>query len=344
MMSPEEISRRLAAFLSREARSEVEVANLRPLAGGASRAAIALDLEVKSGPQAGRYAGVLRLDLGGKIYEASLSRAQEFRLLREAGRAGVNVPRVFWGCEDPSVLGRDFLILERIEGETIGRKIIDAKELEEARRLLPRQMGVQLARIHAMDFAALEFLPRPQPEEPAARAVLRRAREEIDRLDDLHPALEIGWKWLWEQAPPCPRPVLVHGDFRLGNLMVGPEGLRSVLDWEFSSVGDPHEDLAWPFVLDWRFGNEAMRFAGISDGAGFLEAYQKASGREVDGRSLRYWEILGNFRWALGCLTQANRHLSGKERSVELASLGRRAAEMELEMMDLIAGSESQGS
>ncbi len=118
--------------------------------------------------------------------------------------------------------------------------------------------------------------------------------------------------------------------------MVGPEGLRAVLDWEFAAVGDPHEDLAWPFVRDWRFGRDEKRFAGISDGEDFLRAYENQSGRTISRRSLAYWETMGNFRWALGCLTQAHRHRSGSQPSVELASLGRRAAEMELEMIDLI--------
>ena len=132
--------------------------------------------------------------------------------------------------------------------------------------------------------------------------------------------------------------MLVHGDFRLGNLVVGPEGLRAILDWEFACAGDPHEDLAWPFVRDWRFGRDDLRFGGLSDGEDFLAAYEEGSGRRVEREKLLFWETLGNFRWALGCRTQARRHLSGVEPSVELASLGRRACEMELETLDLIAG------
>ena len=198
-------------------------------------------------------------------------------------------------------------------------------------------MGEALACIHALDPAGLEFLPRPSGAASPAAAVLDVCRVELDRVGGAHPGLEAGMQWFRKNAPPCGGTVLVHGDFRLGNMIVGPEGLRSVLDWEFSSVGDPHEDLAWPFVRDWRFGVDANRFAGVSDGAEFLAAYERASKRRVDPRCLRYWEALGNFRWALGCLTQAHRHLSGAEESVELASLGRRSAEMELEMLDLIS-------
>lgn len=170
-----------------------------------------------------------------------------------------------------------------------------------------------------------------------ARAVLERAQEEVDRVGGARPGLEAGLRWLLRNAPSSSDLVFVHGDFRLGNMIVGPEGLRAVIDWEFAAVGDPHEDLAWPFVRDWRFGRDELRFAGISGGEDFLAAYEEASGRRVERGPLRYWEALGNFRWALGCLTQAHRHLSGAERSVELASLGRRSCEMELEMLGLIA-------
>lgn len=342
-LSPEAIVDRLQAFLAQETGSRVKLSGFRPLAGGASRAAIALDVTVESGPRAGAHPVVLRLDLGGKIYEISLTRLEELRILAHAALGQVPVPEPLWASSDPRVLERDFLILSRVEGETIGRRIVQPPELLEARKLLPRQMGKALARIHALDPAPLEFLPRPNASESLADlkapalSVLGRARSEMEKIGGAHPGLEAGLKWLEANAPDSHETVLVHGDFRLGNMIVGPEGLRAVLDWEFATVGDPHEDLAWPFVRDWRFGMDALRFAGISDGSDFLQAYEEESGRRVDSRRLRYWEALGNFRWALGCLTQAHRHLSGVEPSVELASLGRRSAEMELEMMDLIS-------
>ena len=118
--------------------------------------------------------------------------------------------------------------------------------------------------------------------------------------------------------------------------MVGPDGLRGVFDWEFAHIGDPAEELAWPCVRSWRFGQDAKRMGGVGSFEEFLEAYLQAGGRSVDPYVVDYWEILGNFRWAVGCISQAYRHLSGQAPSVELASLGRRTAEMELELLDLI--------
>jgi aminoglycoside phosphotransferase (APT) family kinase protein len=118
--------------------------------------------------------------------------------------------------------------------------------------------------------------------------------------------------------------------------MVGPAGLVGVFDWEFAHVGDPAEDLAWPCVRSWRFGQDHLRLGGVGRPEEFLDAYARAGGRAADAAAVRYWEVLGNFRWAVGCVVQAGRHLSGQAPSVELASLGRRTAEMELELLDLI--------
>lgn len=336
MPSLETLTSQLQGYLSGVTGQPAEVRSLRLLAGGASRAALAFDLAVPAGPWAGTTACVLRLDLGGKIYEISLGRVEEASVLRLARDGGVPVPRVYWASADASILGRPFVVMERVDGETIGRRLVQLPELADARRKLPAQMGRALGIIHRLDTSQLAFLPRPAGPSPA-RAALARSRQELDKIGGAHPGLEAGWAWLERQAPAASETVLVHGDFRLGNLIVGRDGLHAVIDWEFTCVGDPHEDLAWPFVRDWRFGVDHLRFAGISDGESFLAAYEAECGRAVDRRSLAYWEILGNFRWALGCLTQAHRHLSGVEPSVELASLGRRSAEMELEMLDLIS-------
>ena len=129
---------------------------------------------------------------------------------------------------------------------------------------------------------------------------------------------------------PCCDLVLVHGDFRVGNLMVGQEGLVGVFDWEFAHVGDPVEDVGWPCVRSWRFGQDHLRLGGVGDPAGFLDAYENAGGRRIDPASLHFWEVLGNFRRNVGCIAQADSAPSGKVSSVELASLGRRTARWSL--------------
>jgi aminoglycoside phosphotransferase (APT) family kinase protein len=334
MNTIEDLPARLEGWLAEETGQPIRIRGARQLAGGASRDTWALDVEV-----AGQtHALVLRRDLGGEIDDRALSREQEYRLLGVVHEARVRVPAPRWLCTDPAVLGVPFFLMDRIEGEAVGRRVIREPALEEARRVLPRQMGEQLARIHAVppDDPRLAFLPRPPVGlSPAAHAVEALARQ-LHEVGEPHPALELAIRWLQQHAPPCPRVVLVHGDFRIGNLMVAPAGLEGVFDWEFAHVGDPAEDLAWPCVRSWRFGRDDLRLGGVGQPEDFLSAYEGAGGPVVDRRAVRYWEILGNLRWAVGCLTQANRHLSGQEPSVELASLGRRTGEMELELLDLI--------
>jgi aminoglycoside phosphotransferase (APT) family kinase protein len=335
---------RLETFLAERAGAPVRVVGARHLTGGASRDTWAVDVEVAGGADAGRHALVLRRDLGGEIDEGALSREQEFRLLAAAHAGGVLAPRPRWLCTDPAVLGVPFFLMDRLEGDSVGRRVVREPGLAEARRRLPGQMGEQLARVHALDVTAnnLDFLRRPTPGLSPSRAALESLAGRLDRFAEPHPALELALRWLREHAPGDTDLVLVHGDFRVGNLMVGPGGLVGVFDWEFAHVGDPAEDLAWPCVRSWRFGQDALRLGGVGEPEEFLEAYEKAGGRAVDRQAVYYWEVLGNLRWAVGCIAQANRHLSGQAPSIELASLGRRTAEMELELLDLIERGDSR--
>jgi aminoglycoside phosphotransferase (APT) family kinase protein len=327
-----DLAARLEAFLTKTVGAPAKVVAARPLAGGASRDAWAVDVEVSGG----RHALVLRRDLGGEIDDRALSRAQEFRLLQAVHAAGVAAPRPRWLCDDPAVLGAPFFLMDRLEGEAVGRRVVREPALTEARRRLPRQMGEQLGRIHAVDYAPLDFLPRPAAGSTPALAALDNGDRQLQSFGEPHPVLELAARWLRRHAPPCPAPVLIHGDFRVGNLMVGPAGLVGVFDWEFARVGDPHEDLAWPCVRSWRFGQDHLRLGGVGQPDEFFDAYERAGGRPVDRDAVRYWEILGNYRWAVGCVAQAHRWLTGQAASVEFASLGRRTAEMELELLDLI--------
>ncbi|HEX5503928.1 MAG TPA: phosphotransferase family protein [Thermomicrobiales bacterium] len=328
----DELERRIGEAAGTAAR----VGGLALLAGGASQEAWALDVELAGGPEAGRHALVLRRDMGGALSSAVLPREQEFRVHRAAYDAGVRTPRPYWFF--PDLAGRAAYAMARLEGETIGRRIVQQPALAAARAALPVQMAEALAAIHRVDAAAhgLAFLRAPRPGQPAAEVTLERMEADLRALDEPHPALELGLRWLRAHMPPAAPPVLVHGDFRVGNLVVGPEGLRAVLDWENAHLGDPHADLAWACVRAWRFGVDHLPVGGVGAREPFYASYERAGGRAVDRERAFYWEVMGNFQWALGALGQARRHLSGQEPSVELAALGRIAAEMELELLDLI--------
>jgi aminoglycoside phosphotransferase (APT) family kinase protein len=328
---------RLEAFLSDRAGAPARVTALRHLTGGASRDTWAIDVE--AGGE--RLALVLRRDLGGTFSDEALPRGQEFAVLGHAVVGGVLAPRPRWLCEDAAVLGVPFFLMDRLEGESVGSRVVRRPDLGAARAALPAQMAEQLALIHALPLTDdLAFLPRPLPGLSPAQTALERAAAQLTSLGEPHPVLELAIRWLRRHAPPCPEPVFLHGDLRVGNLMVGPAGLVGVFDWELAHVGDPHEDLAWPVVRAWRFGQDKLRLGGVGDVEPYLAEYERRSGRAVDRAALTFWEIAGALRWGVGCVAQAHRHLSGQVESLELASLGRRAAEMELEVLDLIERAE----
>jgi aminoglycoside phosphotransferase (APT) family kinase protein len=192
--------------------------------------------------------------------------------------------------------------------------------------VLPEQLAEQLARIHTVE--PPDFLPRGD--------VIARFYDELDSVGEAHPAIEYGLLWVRERLRPPEVTTFCHGDFRIGNVAVDERGLVSVLDWEFAHVGDPVEDVAWPIVRAWRFGADDRRLGGVGEVEPYLERYNELTGRAVTPEELDVWEVLGNVKWAIGCLTQCRRHLNGQDRSVEYAVLGRLAAEMEYELLHLI--------
>jgi aminoglycoside phosphotransferase (APT) family kinase protein len=123
----------------------------------------------------------------------------------------------------------------------------------------------------------------------------------------------------------------------MGNVLFGPEGARAILDWELAHVGDPMEDLAWMCVRSWRFGGDKP-VGGIGTREEFFAAYEAAGGARVDPERVRWWEVFGNLRWGIICISQARTYLGGHSKSVELAAIGRRTAETEWELLELIEG------
>lgn len=295
------------------------VTGMRRLSGGASRETWAFDAD-------GRPLILQRQRPGGSVSGAGM--AVEPALLRAAGAAGVPVPEVVADGEG-GALGRAWLVVERLDGETIPRRILREERFAHARSVLTAQCARALAGIHAID-------PADVPGLEASDQVVQ-FRELLDGLGEPHPAFELGFRWLESHAPPVRRDRVVHGDFRNGNLLVGPEGLRAVLDWELAHIGDPLEDLGWLCVRSWRFGAPG-RVGGFGRLDELVAAYEEATGCPVDRDALNWWEVLGTLKWGVMCMLQANTHLSGATRSVELAALGRRVCEVEHDLLLLLPG------
>lgn len=302
----------LAAELARALGSDVE--DLRRLSAGASRETWAFDAVD------GHVRRPLVLQRRPVGASGRLGIGAQAELMRAARAAAVPVPEVVYADSELAVI-------ERVDGETIPRKILRDETYASARSMLASQCGQALARIHSV---ALEGLPPLDERDP-----LKTYRDLLDSMDEAHPALELGFRWLEPRRPPPGAPALVHGDFRMGNFIVGPEGLRAVIDWELAHLGDPMEDLGWMLVKSWRFGS-ALPVGGVGTREDFFDAYARGSGRAVDPEVVRWWEVFGTVRWGVICMLQARIHLSGAERSVELAAIGRRVCEVEHDLMLLL--------
>ena len=293
------------------------------LSGGAIQQNWALDIS-------GGRAWVLRTDNAATL-AVSHGRAEEYALLHAAFSAGVTVPQPLFLCEDARVLGAPFFVMKRVAGTAAGHRVVRSETLGGGRAACARALGREMARIHSITppRADLAFLGTP-PDDPC-RAFIIDQHAALDRQRTPRPVLEWGLRHLERTAPPPMPAVLVHNDFRTGNIMLDEHGVTAVLDWEFALWSDPHADLGWLCAKCWRFGNDAQEAGGIGPRAALYEGYGA-----VDDSRVRWWEVAAHIRWASIAVDQAERHISGVERSLELALTGHMVPALEWEILRMV--------
>jgi aminoglycoside phosphotransferase (APT) family kinase protein len=289
------------------------VDGVRRLSGGASRETWSFDAVIDGHA----HELILRRDPPGAPKAGML---RERAVLDAAAKAGVPVPRVLDGDAQS-------IVMERLAGETIPRRILRDDAYAGVRPRLAAQCGEVLATLHRIPLADVPDLEQSDQVE--------QFRELLDVLDEPHPTFELAFRWLDANRPELGEPAVVHGDFRNGNLIVDAGGVRAVLDWELVHAGDPMEDLGWLCVKSWRFG-ESLPVGGFGEYDQLVDAYEAAGGRTVDRDALRWWEALGTLKWGIMCIMQTVTHTSGALRSVELAAIGRRVCEVEWDLWRLL--------
>ena len=320
MIDAPELARALAAAL-KPGLGDVSVENLRELTGGASRATWAFtatsatdvrQLILRVGPPDEIHAGM-------ELEAAALSRA---------AATGAPVPRVLAASNSAEALGNPFLVCDFVPGETIVRRIQRALD-DDGRAALLEQCAAALAAIHRADPTGIGLSSADQ---------LSSWRHELDEIGDTTATFEWAFRWLARNRPvDIGDPVLVHGDFRMGNLIVEGSRLAAVLDWELTHLGSRAEDLAWFCIRAWRFGApRALDAGGLGSIEDFLTAYERSSAITLDRKAFHWWLVSATLRWGIICRYQAQRHLSGQTRSVELATIGRRVCETEWDLLDLM--------
>ena len=299
------------------------------LSGGASQETWSFDIVHPDG----NIGAILRRAPQG--YGAAPTRAAglnaEAMLMQLAYDAGLPSPRVLHVLQPQDELGTGF-IMARVEGETIARKILRDDQFAQARPKLARQLGQVLAGIHGLALAQLPELRRMT----ATREIAELERD-YHSFDWPRPVFELALRWLRDRDPgPPPEVTLVHGDFRHGNLIIGPDGVRAVLDWELAHTGDPMEDLGWICVNSWRFGEIDKPVGGFGSREELFAGYE-AAGHSVDPDRVKFWEVMGTLRWGVMCCGMMQRFRSGPDHSMERAMIGRRSSETEIDLLRLLA-------
>lgn len=322
------IGERLAAWLTEVEGRPVEVRGLEAASAGARRFNALFD--AVSGDEVRRLAitmiptaAIQLLDVNG---EAAVRTAAE--------TAGVPVPHVHHVCDDDAVLGGPFFISTAVDGETIPRRLLRLAHEHGVGDRVVAQLGEAMGRLHGIDELPAGLAA------PAGAGPIETALVGLDGLLGMllapSPVFAFGARWLERHAPDEPgRITVVHSDIRTGNIIVGPDGLRAILDWETARLGDPMEDLAWPCMRMWRFREDHHTVGGLAGVDVLRQAYLDAGGSWDEDR-FRWWRVLGAVRWGLGLAGQARAHLDGSFRSIVMAASGRRVPELEYDTLLLL--------
>ncbi len=259
--------------------------------------------------------------------------AVEATLMQVARAAGVPEPEVFHVLTPDDGIGNGF-IMEWLEGHTLGARVLRAPDLDQIRPHLARQCGQILARIHAIDPVATGLAEHLTV--LSTEAFVRRMWEQYQEFDTPQPMIDFTARWLLDHLPPETEPRLVHNDFRNGNLMITPDGVVAVLDWEVCHLGDPIRDLGWICTNSWRFGQRHLAVGGFGELDDLLAGYAEESGIDVDPEHVKFWEVFGSYWWAVGCLKMAEHYRNGPDRTVERPGIARRSSECQVDCVNLI--------
>ena len=318
----------LASALSKkllEVGIEGKVSNLEPLTGGASKEI--WKFEVSNAKQPTKM--ILRRGSGieGPL---AIKTADEARIQKEVIKVGAPVPIILAVSKSEEELG-DSYIMHFVEGETIARKILRDEEYKKALPVLAYQCGEAIAKVHNVDIDNFSFLPKKPAEEQ-----LEDLYSTYQSFEQPSPVFEYAYLWLKEQDFSNFQESLVHGDFRLGNIIVNGEGLQSIIDWELAHIGNPLQDLGWVCGNSWRFGKNDKVVGGFGELEDLLKGYNSISKFQVNNEMVKCWQVFGTFRWGVICLIQAYAHLNGTINSIEKAAIGRRVSETEIDIVDLL--------
>ena len=328
---------RLAAFLRDRVGSFSGAVAVEQFAGGQSNPTYL----VSAGGQ--RY--VLRRKPPGTLLPSAHAVDREYRIMRALAGSDVPVPKVFALCDDPAVIGTEFFLMEYVPGRVFWDATLPGVEPAE-RKALYGEMNRVIAALHDVDHAAVGLADYGRPGEYLKRQIARWTRQYRAAETEPMPAMERLIEWLPEHVPASDETTIVHGDFRIDNVIFHPTEPRilAVLDWELSTLGHPLADFAY-HVMAWRVTADEFRGIrgvdltqlGIPDEASYVAAYCARTGRG----SIADWDYylaFNMFRMAAILQGILARAIQGNATSPEALATGQRARPMAAAGWRLVEG------
>lgn len=329
----EELLKRTRALTYRLGENVSGIEALVRLSGGASQETWRVDARLNTGEQQSLILRRAPFGKGAVEGGQGIGLTNEAALLKALSRSSLPIPEIVHACTPEDGLGPAYF-MSRLKGETIARRILRDEPYVDVHHALTQQCGAALAALHASQAPENIGLSTS-----FAQDQLLQYEEILRQLGAERPILELALQWLRERCPEPVSPVIVHGDFRLGNLMVDQAGLKGILDWELAHLGDPREDLGWVCVNSWRFGQTQNEVGGFGKLEHLLEAYAEAGGQSYTTQEIQFWIALGSFKWGVMCLMMYEAFRTGTDPSIDRGSIGRRTSETEIDLLNIIEAS-----
>ena len=272
--------------------------------------------------------------------EVSSDREQEYRLLKRLHTLNICVPQPLLFEKKHNFLNSDFFMMEKISGSAEGHKLVRLKDAPLQQKIL-KDIGQRLADLHQIeaDIELESILAKPQ-KEMYLNDLITDLYAQLDKLQRHRPVLEFALSWMLQEKPVIDDLVLIHGDYRTGNIMINQDHVSGILDWEFSHWGDRREDIGWFTAKCWRFGQDNQIAGGIGAYKDFMQAYAELTDIYIPEFELKFWHVLSHVRWAIIAMQQSNRNQNNTQASLELALTEFLVPQLEKNILDIIGEKE----
>jgi aminoglycoside phosphotransferase (APT) family kinase protein len=252
-----------------------------------------IDLNYTKNQEAVKKEIVLKREPSGGIQE-TYDLSKEFSLLKALKDGGIAVPQALWYEPRTDIFERPFYVMEKVEGDVFNvdpRRPSKLMFKEHERPTLAEDFVSNIVKVHNFDWqnSGLAFPDGPVAgKEPLIRQI-EHHEQAIERAGYRSgPIVALGLNWLKHNAPEIDKLCIVHGDYRIGNFISKDGRIQAVIDWEFSHLGDPHEDVAYILSPAWRSADEGLVNHLMTDDV-FIRKYQQMSGISVDPYKVMYY-------------------------------------------------------